>query len=170
MSEKKQVLYDLRYSYSGPFVVEDFYANVDKWIRENGYEKEHKRTLEHVTKDGKQIQWMIEVHSHLDDLHHGIAVLMVLMNNVKEVVIKKNGKKRRVHNGEVNIHIDGFVDVHLHATFWVVKPIYAFFRALIDRFVVHIYMDKYDGVVAGQCHELYKNIRSFFNVQKFEYE
>jgi len=42
MSEEKQVLYDLRTMYSGPFLVEDFYADVDRWIREKGYEKELK--------------------------------------------------------------------------------------------------------------------------------
>ena len=170
MSEKKQVIYDLRYSYNGPFIVEDFYAHVDKWISEHGYEKEPKKSLEYISKDGKQIQWMIEVHSHIDDLTHGIAVLQVLMNNVKEVVIKKKGKKIRINNGDVNVHIDGFIDAHMHATFWVSKPVYAFIRRLIDRFVVHIYTDKYDGMVAEQCHRLYKDIRAFFNVQKFEYE
>ena len=170
MSEKKQVIYDLRYSYSGPFVVQDFYGHVDKWIKGQGYEKEPKKALEYVTKEGKQIQWIIEVHSHLDDLRHGIAVLHVLMNNVKEVVIKKKGKKIRINNGEVFVHIDGFIDAHLHGTFWVVKPIYAFIRTLIDRFIVHFYTDKFDGMVAEQCHKLYKDIRAFFNVQKFEYE
>ena len=43
MSEKKQVLYDLRTSYNGPFVVEEFYAEVDNWIREKGHEKEQKK-------------------------------------------------------------------------------------------------------------------------------
>ena len=170
MSEKKQVLYDLRYSYNGPFIVEDFHGHVDNWIKEHGYDKEPKKALEYVTKDGKQIQWIIEVQSHLDELHHGIVVLQVLMNNVKEVVIKKKGKKIRVNNGEVLVHIDGFIDAHLHATFWVVKPIYAFMRTLIDRFLVHFYTDKFDGMVAEQCHKLYKDLRAFFNVQKFNYE
>ena len=40
MSEKKQVLYDLRITYSGPFLVEDFYREVDAWIGEKGFEKD----------------------------------------------------------------------------------------------------------------------------------
>ena len=55
MAEKKQVLYDLRTTYTGPFIVEDFYAEVDKWIKEKGFEKEPKKKMEHVTKNGKKI-------------------------------------------------------------------------------------------------------------------
>ena len=170
MSEKKQIVYDLRYSYSGPFLVEEFYSYVDNWIKEHGLEKEPKKALEHVTKDGKQIQWIIEVHSHLDDLHHGIVSLKVLMSNVKETVIKRNNKKIKINSGDVFINIDGFIDAHVHSTFWQVKPVYTFMRTLIDRFAYHFHSDKYDGVVAEQSHKLFKDIRAFFNTQKFKYE
>ena len=92
--ERKQVLYDLRTTYNGPFIVEDFYAEVDNWIKEKGYEKEPKKKMEHVTKNGKKIEWLIEAHMHMDMEHTmGIIALRALFDNVKEVVIKKNGKK-----------------------------------------------------------------------------
>ena len=43
--EKKQVLYDLRMTYDGPFILEDFYAEVDKWIDEKGYDNLSGRLL-----------------------------------------------------------------------------------------------------------------------------
>ena len=45
MVEKKQVLYDLRTTYNGPFLVEDFYAEVENWIKEKGLEKEPKKKI-----------------------------------------------------------------------------------------------------------------------------
>jgi len=170
MSEKKQVLYDLRTSYTGPFVAEDFYAEVDNWTREKGFEKEPKKKMEHVTKNGKKIEWIIEANSHLDDLHHGVVVLRVLMDNVKEVVIKKNGKKIRVNNGDVFVDINCFIQSHLHASFYQVKPIYYFFRTLVDRFIYNFWSDKYDGIVNSDGRDLYKRIRSFFELQKYKYE
>mgnify|MGYP001571685537 FL=1 len=170
MVEKKQVLYDLRTTYNGPFVVEDFFAEVENWIKEKGFEKEPKRKVEHVTKKGKRIEWVIEAHHKLDDLHHGIVILRAMLDNINEVTIKKDGKKLMVNNGDIYINIDGFIQSHIHGSFWQVKPIYYFIRALIDKFIYKFWSEKYDGVVAGDCHELFKRIRAFFNLQKYKYE
>lgn len=170
MVEHKQVLYDLRTTYNGPFVVEDFYAEVENWIREKGFEKEPKKRMEHVTKTGKKIEWVIEAHHHLDDLHHSVVVLRALMDNIKEVALKKDGKKIRINNGDVFVSIDGFIQSHVHGSFFQVKPIYYFIRALIDKFVYKFWSEKYDGAVGADCHDLFKRIRAFFNVQKMKYQ
>ena len=170
MSEKKQVLYDLRTSYNGPFIIEEFYAEVDNWIKERGFEKEPKKKMEQVAKDGKKIHWIIEVHSHLDDLHHGIIILRALLDNVKEVTIKKGNKKIIINNGDVLVNIDAFIDSHLHASFYQVKPVYYFFRSLIDKYVYNFWTDKYDGKVNSDARELYKRIQAFFKLQNFKFE
>ena len=114
MVEKKQVLYDLRTAYSGPFLVEDFYAEVESWIKEKGFEKEPKKKMEHVTKNGKRIEWLIEVHSRLDDFHYGIVILRALLDNVKETAVKKSGRKMMINNGDILIQIDGFIQSRVH--------------------------------------------------------
>ena len=170
MVEKKQVLYDLRTTYNGPLSVEDFYAEVDNWIKEKGFEKEPKKKSEHVTKTGKKIEWVIEAHRHLDDLHYSVIVMRALLDNIKEVVIKKDGKKIRINNGVVFINIDGFIQSHIHGSFFQIKPVYYFMRALIDKFIYNFWSFKYDGAVNADGHDLFKRIRSFFNVQKYKYE
>lgn len=170
MVEKKQVLYDLRAAYSGPFVVEDFYAEVDSWIKEKGFEKEHKKKLEHVTKNGKKIEWVVEAHHHIDDMHHGIVVLRALIDNLKEVVVKKDGKKIRINNGEVYINIDAFIQGHVHGSFWQVKPIYYFIRTLVDKYIYNFWSWKYDGAVNSDGRDLFKRVQSFFNLQKMKYQ
>ena len=170
MSEKKQVLYDLRTTYNGPFVAEDFYAEVENWIKENGYEKEPKKKTEHVTKNGKKIEWVIEAHRHLDDLHYGIIVMRALLDNVKEVVIKKGSKKIRINNGDVFVNMDGWIQSHIHGSFYQIKPIYYFIRALTDKYIYNFWSYKYDGVVNSDGRDLYKRIRAFFELQKYKYE
>ena len=170
MAEKKQVLYDLRTTYNGPFLVEDFYAEVDNWIKEKGFEKEPKKKVEHVTKSGKKIEVVIEAHRHLDELHHGTVVLRALLDNIKEVIVKKGGKKTRINNGDVLINIDGWIESHIHGSFYQAKPIYYFIRTLIDKYVYNYWSDKYDGTVTADCHDLFKRIRAFFSVQKYKYE
>ena len=36
--------------------------------------------------------------------------------------------------------------------------------------VYNFWQGRYDGVVNSDCHELFKRIRSFFNLQKYKYE
>ena len=170
MAEKKQVLYDLRVSYSGPFIVEDFYSEVNAWIKERGFEIEPKKKMEHVTKSGKKIEWLIEAHRELDHYHHDVVVLRALMDNIKEVVVKRNGRKTRVNNGDVLISIDGFIQSHIHGSFYQTKPIYYLVRALIDFYVYNFWSFKWDGIVSSDCHELFKRIRAFFQVQKYRYD
>ena len=169
MTEKRQVLYDLRYTYSGSFSVEDFYAYVDQWIYEKGLEKEHKKKLEHVTKDGKKIEWVIEVHWHIDDLHYGIVVLRALFDNVRESVIKKDGRKIRLNNGDVYINIDGFIQSQLHGSFYQSKPVFTFIRTIIDLRLWNFWMFSRDGKVSGNGHDLFKGIRMFFDEQRKKY-
>lgn len=170
MVEKKQVLYDLRTTYNGPFTVEDFYSDVEKWIKEKGYEKEPKKKMEHVTKDGKKIEWLIEIHHSLDDLHHGVVILRATMSNIKEVTIKKNGKKILINKGEVYINIDGFIQSHIHGSYYQVKPVYYFIRSLIDRYIYNFWSFKWDGAVSADCNELFKRIRAFFGLERYKYE
>lgn len=170
MSEKKQVLYDLRTTYDGPFVFEDFYAEVDNWIKDKGFTKENKKKMESVTKNGKKIQWFIEIKSHLDDLHHGIVILRVLMDNVREIIIKREGKKFRINNGNVMVNIDAFIESEIHGSFYQIKPIFYFIRTLIDKYIYNFWSFKWDGRVNSDGRELYKRIQAFFNVQKYKYE
>ena len=170
MAEDKQVLYDLRTTYNGPLIVEDFYAEVDNWIKEKGFEKEPKKKMEHVTKHGKNIEWFIEVHRQLDELHNGVIILRAYFDNVKEVIITKHGKKIRVNNADVYINIDGFIQSIVHTSYYQVKPFYYFIKTLIDKYIYNFWTGKYDGQVAVDCHELFKRIRSFFSAQKNKYE
>ena len=169
MSEKKQVLYDLRTVYSGPFAVEDFYSEVDKWIKAHNYEKEPKKKMEQITKEGKRIQYVIEAYNHLDELHHGIIVVKALFDNVKEITIKRDKKKMKINNGDALIQIDGFIDAHLHGSIYAAKPIWAFTREIIDKYIWN-FKGKYDGVVNSDARDLFRTIQAFFNLQKMKCE
>ncbi len=169
MVEKKQVLYDLTTAYKGPFLVEDFYAEIDAWINENGFEKEPKRKSEHVEKDGKRIELSIEAYRKLDDLHYGVIVLRAQLNNIKDTAIKRDGKKIRINHGEVFISVDAFIQSYVHSGFLQAKPVYTFIRALIDKYVYSFWTDKHDGTVNSAGKDLFRRIRQFFEMQGRKY-
>jgi len=166
MAEDKQVLYDLRITYNGPLIVEDFYAEIDNWIKEKGYEKEPKKKMEHVTKNGKKIEWFIEIHRKLDNLRNGVIVLHAYFDNVKEVTIKRDAQKIKINNADIYINIDGFIQSVVHSSYYQVKPFYYFIKTLIDSYIYNFWTGKYDGQVTSDCHELFKRIRVYLNTQK----
>ena len=128
--ERKQVIYDLRTTYSGPFSVEDFYASVDNWIYGKGFVKETKKKLEHITKDGKKI---------------------------------------RINNADVFVNVDGFIQTHMHGTFWQIKPIFYFIRSLIDQYIWNFWSFKWDSSVNEDGHDLFKTIWQFFEQERQKY-
>jgi hypothetical protein len=169
MTEKKQVLYDLRNFYSGPFIVEDLFKAVDNWILEKGYAKEVKKKLEHVAQNGKKIQWILEIHSHLEGIFHGSIMFRASLENVKEVVIKRKGKKIRVNNGDVHITVEAFVEGHVKESLVAAKPVHYFIRSLIDRFFYPFWIGRHDGKVNSDGRELFKAVCSYLNSQKMMY-
>ena len=169
MVEKKQVPYDLTTAYSGPFLVEDFYAELDRWISENGFEKEPKRKSEHVLKDGKKIELAVEAYRKLDDLHYGVIVLRAQLNDIKDTTIKRDGKKVRINHGEAFISVDAFIQSYVHSGLIQAKPVYTFIRTLIDKYVYSIWTDKHDGTVNSAGNDLFRRIKSFFDMQKQKY-
>ena len=170
MSEKKIALYDLKVSYNGPINIEEFFAEMNRWMEHNDYEKEPKKHLEHVTKDGKQIEWLIETKRKLSDIFESILILRVLFNNVREIVVVKNGKRLKANYADALVTIDGVLEGRLTQTWWHGKVVFQFIRTLIDKYIYNFWTFKYEGVVQADAHKLFKHIRSFLSLQKYKYQ
>ena len=168
MSEKKFVLNDLRISYDGPIDVSEFMGEVDKWFSENGYENEPKKYVEHFSKGAKKIEWVVESHKIMSRLYESTIRIRVLFNNLKESNFKKDGRKTRIVSGEVLVYIDGIIESHVQESYYHSKPVYQFVVGIIDKYVYTFWGDKYDGVVAGDGHKLFKKIRAYLSLQKYK--
>lgn len=106
---------------------------------------------------------------HMDMEHTmGIIALRALFDNVKEIVIKKDGKKIRINYGDVLVNIDGWRYAMVHMGFWGMKPIYYFIMALIDKYIYH-FLNKHDSMIVDDCHDLFKRIRAFFGLERYKY-
>ena len=167
--EKRQVLYDLRVAYEGPFVIEDFFDEVQKWAAKKGFTLEHKKKLENITKTGKELEWTIEIHHPINAETVSIVRLRVLIEKLRDVVIERKGKKMHLNNGDVLVNIDGFVH-SIYSNYWSKKPVYMFFRTIVDQYIYNFFQDKEDGIPVADAHDLYKAIKAFFHLQNYKYE
>jgi len=170
MTEKKQVVFDLMLKYNGPLSVVEFYAEVEKWMREKGMYKEIKRKSEDVTSKGKEIEWIVEIwKSPIEEIKQLIRMRTVF-NDVKEVKIKRKGKNMTINNGDVLINIDGWIESELTSR-WPRKPIITFLRTLYDKFIWGIGMtdtEKHEAPVYEYCYDLHKRLKAFFELYKMK--
>lgn len=169
MVEKKHVVFDLRLNYDGPLSIEEFYAEVEKWMEKNGLQKDLKRKTEEVKPKGKKIEWIIEAWSNPVRAVKQIVRLRALFNEVKELRIKKKGRTIRMNQADVLIVIDGFVETSLTSR-WTQKPTYQFFRTLFDKYIWNIgtITESHSGLVTDNCYYLHKRLKAFFNLYKMK--
>ena len=170
MSEKKHIITDLRLAYNGPLSVEEYYAEVEKWMEELGRNKDLKRKSEEVTSKGRKVEWIVEAWKEVrHDVRH-VVRLRTLFNNVEERIIKKGNKRLRINQGDILINIDGFVETHLEYH-WSQKPLFQFFRTIFDKYIWPIGMtetERNEGPVRDECYGLHKRLEAFLSLYKMK--
>ena len=170
MVEKKHVVFDLRVAYNGPLSIEEFYAEVEKWMEEKGLQKELKRKSENVTSKGKKIEWIIEAWRNPVRAVKQVVRLQALFNNLKEIRIKRKGHNIKINQADVLITIDGFVETSLTSR-WTQAPFYQFFRTMYDKYIWNIGMtitERHEGLVNADCYDLHKRLKAFLELYKMK--
>jgi hypothetical protein len=170
MVEKKHIVVGLRLSYNGPLSIEEFYAEVEKWMEENGMQKDLKRKSEDVRSKSKKVEWIIEAWKEATHLVKQEVRLRALFNEVKEIKLKRKGRTIKINQADVLIVIDGFVETKL-AHQWTMNPLYTFIRTIFDKYIWNIGMtetERHEGPVNDYCYDLHKRLKAFFNLYKMK--
>ena len=165
MVEKKILVDGLRFSYNGPFDIIEFFKTTEYWIKSNEMEKEIKRKLEHVTPTGKKVEWFIEVWKLHSAYEKGVVRMRALFNNVQEVDVVKNDKKRKLNFGDVLLIFDGFIETNYEGM-WHQKPLFYFLRALTDKFVYKFWTGKYHTEIRHDVYNMHMALKEFFTAYK----
>jgi len=165
MVEKKFVIDGMKLSYNGPFDIIEFYKKVEDWIQDKGKEKDIKKKVENVEPSGKKIEWFIEIWEDVAEYARNVVRMRALFTDVKEVKMKKGKRKKKLNSGKVLIVLDGIIETDIEGR-WQQKPIFYFLRALVNRFVWHFYMIKFEDKLSKDCYDLNDTLTDFFNSYK----
>lgn len=167
MVEKKIVLYDLRLTYNGPVSIENFYKEVEDWIKQKGMNKELKKKMEKLTNKGKKLEWTIECWKNLAHYAKEVVRIKSIFNNVKEIEVKRKGKRIKIQQADVLIIFDGILETDL-VDKWEQTPWFYFFRALYDKYIWKFYSERHDSSVVTDTNDLHKTLTAFFNLEKMK--
>ncbi|MBS3122985.1 hypothetical protein J4434_08965 [Candidatus Woesearchaeota archaeon] len=147
MAERKIVVDTLRLNYQGLFNLNEMYMMIDKWLREKGYDKFERKNFEHVYKDGRQVEVEIEPWKKFTDYAKCSIKLNMLCTEVKDVVVKIDGKNVKMNQGKVLMTFMGFLETDYEHR-WEQKAILYFLRTIFDLWVYKINTDKFEAFVA----------------------
>ena len=100
MVERETVIDKLRLTYEGLFVATDLYQMIDNWFRQKAYDKRENKNIEKVTPDGKYIEIELEPWKKITDYARIVIKIRLIMNDVKEIEMEKDGLKVRMNQGK----------------------------------------------------------------------
>lgn len=165
--EKKTVVYDLRLSYTGPLSLEEFYSEVEDWIKEKGMQRDLKKKMEHITPKGKEIEWTIEAWKDVSQFARDVVRLRALFHNVKEIDIKRKGHNIRLNQVEALFIFDGFLEQDTEHR-WEQTPWFFFLRAMFDKYIYKFWSERFFDDVYADTHDLQKRIKAFLSLYKYK--
>jgi len=166
MSEKKIVVDHLTIEYNGLYDINELYSLIDEYLKEKGYNKFEKRNIEQITASGKHIELELSPWKTVSDYAKIWMKITILMTNVKEVEVEKDGIKVKLNQGNVHIVIDGYVQTD-YENRWENNPVFVFMRTIIDKYVITRYIQSWDGEITDDVMHLHSNVKSFLNLYRY---
>jgi len=121
---------------------------------------------EEVNPDGKSIYVQKEPYRKISDYLKYIVRCEIQCDKVKEVDVEKDGKTVRLNQGDCTVMITGYF-VTDYDERWTSNPVYYFLRALFDKYVWRVHVNKGEGGLVEECNHLADQIRSFLNLYRY---
>ncbi len=166
MSEKRLIIDQLKLNYSGIFHLNDLYRMIDSWLYEKGYDRHEKKNDEIVLETGRKIELELRPWKKTTDYAKNEIKLRIFVDNMTDVEVEKDGKNVKLNKGDIQMIFDGFL-ITDYENRWEGKPMYYFFRTLVDKYIFRIYTGKFSGNLAADVKDLHQRIKSFLNMYRY---
>jgi hypothetical protein len=166
LSEKRLIIDQLRLNYSGIFHLNDLYKMIDGWLYEKGYDKFEKKSEEQVLETGRKIEMELRPWKKTTDYAKNEIRLRIFVDNMVDVEIERDGKKVKMHKGDIQMIFDAFLETDYEHR-WENKPMYYFLRSLVDKYIFRIYTEKFVGNLVADTRDLHHRIKSFLNIYRY---
>jgi hypothetical protein len=166
MSEKRLVIDQMRLNYSGIFNLNELYKMIDGWLYEKGYDKYEKKNEEQVLETGRKIEIELRPWKKTTDYAKNEIRLRIFVDNMTDVEIERDGRKTKMHKGDIQMIFDAFLETDYEHR-WENKPVYYFFRTLVDKYIFRIYTGKFIGNLVADTRDLHQRIKAYLNLYRY---
>ncbi len=166
MPERKIVVENLKLEYEGLFSVAELYKLIDRWFKDQGYDKKEIKNVEQVGHEGKYIELELQPWKNISDYVQYLIKLRLYAKNVKEVDVEKDGAKVKLNQGKVVIIIDGYF-VTDHEGRWESRPTLFFWRTILDKYFYRGPLARSEGGVVEEIANLHTTLKAFLNLYRY---
>jgi len=167
MAERFIVVDKERLEYQGLFDAKELLRVMDQWTKDKGYwlliEKRHGETTK---PEGKYIDMEFEPFKKYTDYAKSVIKIRAQLNEVKDVVLEREGKKVKLQDGKVIIIMDGILETDYEGH-WETKPVFYVLRTLFEKYVYTPFISGFERGVKEDVMALKNNIKAFLNLTRY---
>jgi len=167
MAEKYKYVAGKGFKFSGIFNYSELYRILDVWFRDKFFDKFEKRNEEFQNPDGsRQLEIELTPWKKYTDYYKAIIKIEMLVKNMKNVEIEKDGKKIMMQKGDIQFKMNGYL-VSDYENRWNTNLQY-FFRDIFDKFIYRRVTKKYIDLLIDDCNEIYNTLTSYLNIHSYK--
>jgi hypothetical protein len=166
MSEREVIVDKVRLSYEGLFSVADFYKMIDEFFEEKNYDKRELKNIERVSPEGKYIEIELLPWKKVSDYAKNEIRVRMMMSNIKDVEVEKDGVKVKLNQGNLQIVFDAYLTTD-YENRWESKPYFFFLRTIFDKYLYRPFQSGFQQGVKSDFVELRDRIKAFLNLYRF---
>jgi len=166
MADLRIIVDHLKLDYSGVFDLKELFKLLNRWSKERHFQKKEDKNHEQNLPDGKFIEYEISHWKKISDYTKYTYKIRALFQNINKVEITKDKKKVKIDQGRVLMYFDGFIE-HDHEHRWDGRPLFIFFRTLMDKFIYRAYTERFEQRMVHEIHGIYDEIEKFFNTYRY---
>ncbi len=134
MTEKNLVVNNKEIVYKGIFRADELFSALNQALEERKYTKREKKSEELVTPVGRLLQLELRPFKIMTEYITLMIKIRVTLDNVTEVVLKRNAVKEKFQQGDVHIAFDAW-SLTDYERRWGMKPLVYFMKGVIHKYI-----------------------------------
>lgn len=166
MVEREILMPQQKLHYEGLFDPKELYKLINMFLRDKWYDMRERDNVKSTTPEGDYIELVLEPWKRLSDYAVSEMIIRVIMENLVDKVVEKDGVKVKLKQGKVTVLFDSFLQTDFENR-WSGKPVFFLLKQISDKFIHGDYLTKFKSEAAGDVGHLQELIKSFLNLYRY---
>lgn len=167
LAEKDYVVDKMKLTYEGLFSARELYNLITEWLEDRRYDKNEKKNYEAVEANGRYTEIWMEPWKTLTEYSKRFMRIRLIMSDVKDVEVDKDGVKVQMNQGKVHIVFDAWMQTDFENR-WEGKPFYFFIRTAFNKYFFKPFTSSNMADIKADVNELYKRVSAYLNMQRYK--
>jgi len=166
MVEVNYLISKKKITYEGLFDAKELYKLMDQFWFHLGFDKSEKKHAESVKPEGKYIDIEVEYYKKESGYVQVRCAVRLIMQDLKEVEVKKEKAKVKLNKGRVQFIVDGYMETDWEGM-WETKPLYYVIRTVLSKWVLGSVTGKFASQFKTQVGQFMNETKAFLNLYRY---